>query len=170
MEWGRRYSEQCLVGAFFATVCLLSFIHQTQIENPAMVRFGYSAFALTSAFLVFRLRIISGSRDALAIMMRWAPLRSFGKYSYGLYVLHFVLKPIFQHYFSVSLLTDRVFHHYWPARFAFMALSIAASLAVAWLSWHLYEKQFLKLKRFFQPAAVAPVRLSAPQTPLAQAA
>jgi peptidoglycan/LPS O-acetylase OafA/YrhL len=76
----------------------------------------------------------------------------FGKYSYGLYVFHLALKPLFWRYFSVNILVDHVFHSYWPARFAFMSLSIGCSIAAAMLSWHLYEKQFLKLKRYFEVA------------------
>ena len=31
-----------------------------------------------------------------------------------------------------------------------MILGFGFSLIAAWLSWHLYEKHFLKLKRFFE--------------------
>ena len=79
-------------------------------------------------------------------------LRFFGKYSYGLYVFHCALEPTFRHFFSVNILSDRVFHHYWPARIAYMSLSIGLSITAAMLSWHLYEKQFLKLKRHFEVA------------------
>jgi peptidoglycan/LPS O-acetylase OafA/YrhL len=79
-------------------------------------------------------------------------LRFFGKYSYGLYVFHCALEPTFRHFFSVNILIDRVFHHYWPARIAYMSVSIGLSIAAAMLSWHLYEKQFLKLKRHFEVA------------------
>ena len=35
-----------------------------------------------------------------------------------------------------------------PAAIGFAVVGITVSVAVAWLSWHLYEQQFLKLKRF----------------------
>jgi peptidoglycan/LPS O-acetylase OafA/YrhL len=163
-----RYAKPiaCISGA---ALMIILIARGFDTEDWVMTTAGFTLLAIFFAAAMILL-LAASPQSAVARIFRGRTLTFFGKYSYGLYVLHFVLKPIFQHYFSVSLLTDRVFHHYWPARFAFMALSIAASLAVAWLSWHLYEKQFLKLKRFFQPAAVAPVRLSAPQTPLAQAA
>ncbi|MDB5322675.1 MAG: acyltransferase 3 [Phycisphaerales bacterium] len=89
----------------------------------------------------------------------------FGKYSYGLYVFHCALEPTFRHFFSVYLLIDRVFHHYWPPRFAYMTISMGISIAAAWASWHLYEKQFLKLKRFFESR---PAREAQPAAPPAQ--
>jgi peptidoglycan/LPS O-acetylase OafA/YrhL len=78
----------------------------------------------------------------------------FGKYSYGLYVFHSALEPTFRRYFSVNLLVDHVFHHYWPARFAYMTMAMGISVLAAWLSWHVYEKQFLKFKRFFESRPV----------------
>lgn len=78
-------------------------------------------------------------------------IRFFGKYSYGLYVWHYVLRPVFNALFSVDVLVDHVFGQYLPARLAYMAMSCAISVAVAWLSWRLYEKHFLRLKRFFEP-------------------
>jgi peptidoglycan/LPS O-acetylase OafA/YrhL len=77
-------------------------------------------------------------------------LQFFGRYSYGLYVWHFLLAPTFGHYFSVNILIDRVFGHYWPARICYVFFCFTASIAVAWVSWHLFEKHFLRLKRFFE--------------------
>jgi peptidoglycan/LPS O-acetylase OafA/YrhL len=98
-------------------------------------------------------------------------LRFLGKYSYGLYVLHFALQPTFKHYFGVTVLVNNVFHHYWPARVTYMLLSIGASIAAAWVTWHLYEKHFLKLKRFFEVAPTpAPLKLPTTATEVAKAA
>jgi peptidoglycan/LPS O-acetylase OafA/YrhL len=36
-----------------------------------------------------------------------------------------------------------------PSRLLFAATGIGASVALAWLSWHFYESQILKLKRYF---------------------
>ena len=90
-------------------------------------------------------------------------LRFLGKYSYGLYVFHFALMPTFARRFGVDVLT-RIFHHYWPARLAYIGISTFASIVVAVLSWHLFEKQFLKLKRFFEYRAIDPA--ATPPLPL----
>lgn len=75
-------------------------------------------------------------------------LRWFGKYSYGLYVLHLV---------AIGFLLQ-VFRS-WAAHFTSskLLLVVASGLMVlpiailaAYASFHLYEKQFLRLKRFFE--------------------
>jgi peptidoglycan/LPS O-acetylase OafA/YrhL len=64
-------------------------------------------------------------------VLRAGTLRAFGRYSYAAYILHVPLIALLVH---------------WLAPLTF---------AVAWLSWHLYEKHFLKLKgRFPYQSAV----------------
>ena len=64
-------------------------------------------------------------------------LGSVGKYSYGMYVLHpFILEWLHQR----------------GVAYGFFGLfeSIAATYIAAWISWTLYEKRFLRLKRHFE--------------------
>jgi peptidoglycan/LPS O-acetylase OafA/YrhL len=86
-----------------------------------------------------------------------APLRALGKYSYGLYVYHSILGPAFDRAFGQrrldSLLRSNL--HLGRAAYAgsvllFVVLASAASLAIAFASWHLFEKQALKLKKYFE--------------------
>ena len=78
-----------------------------------------------------------------------APLRSIGKYSYAMYVLHV---PI-HHQLGVPLL--RRFASADPSTLVsvvyFVALAVASYVG-ALLSYHLYERHFLALKRFFVAA------------------
>jgi len=81
-------------------------------------------------------------------------LRAIGKYSYGIYV------------FS-PLILNVVGRLLWPLSQAPAYIAkpvgiiwvLAASFGAAWLSYHLYEKHFLRLKRFFEyrKPAVLPV-------------
>jgi len=103
-------------------------------------------FTLLAAF--FTSILIFAQAGRFARLFNAAFVQFLGKYSYGLYVLHLALEPIFTRLFGPSKLTT-LFHHYWPARLTFIFLSISTSILLAYLSWHLYEKQFLKLKRFF---------------------
>ena len=64
-------------------------------------------------------------------------LRAYGKYSYGIYVLHVLLLPFF------------VFLHPLLGSVGFALYICVLSLVAGWLSWHLYEVHFLRLKRFF---------------------
>ncbi len=95
---------------------------------------------------------------ARAFQSSW--LRTFGKYSYGLYVYHGVLSWHMQE----LRVQDRL-----EALLASNSLAIAAqavlgvglSLVVSALSYELFEKRFLALKRLFEPkraAAAAPSR------------
>jgi len=98
-----------------------------------------------------------GTDGRLQRLLRARPLQVLGRYSYGLYVVHF-----FVHEALAPLLAR------WPAgaaalttRFGVLAWAAAAtaiSLGLAWLSWHLFERRFLALKSRFaarprQPAA-----------------
>lgn len=74
--------------------------------------------------------------------------RTLGKYSYCLYVVH----PLFQQWFEWRWSDDylpRIAGSPLPGRLAFMLICGAGSLAIAFVSWHVFEKQWLKLKEFF---------------------
>ena len=79
-----------------------------------------------------------------------------GKYSYGLYVYHHFLS-----YYLVKHGTEfalaRVVGSHTLAVAIQAILGMAASMAIAWLSYELFEKRFLELKRFWpsgrKPAA-----------------
>ena len=90
---------------------------------------------------------------------RW--LRTFGKYSYGLYVYHGVLS---QHMLTLRT-QDRLEALLGGHSIAIAAqagLGVAISFVVAALSYELFEKKFLGLKKYFEPrAARATTRRSA---------
>jgi len=99
------------------------------------------------AFLV----VMSGAREgSIARKVCENPiLVAFGKYSYAIYVIHNLLLPSFQRMlqperlaaeWSSPLLAQSVFH---------IACG-SCSFVLAFASWHLYEKHFLKLKKYFE--------------------
>jgi peptidoglycan/LPS O-acetylase OafA/YrhL len=73
-------------------------------------------------------------------------LRTFGRYSYGLYVLHFLLYRVIDRCFPADRFGTL-------GRFAGCTL---VSLALAYASWQLVEKHCLKLKRWF-PTGYSPL-------------
>ena len=76
-------------------------------------------------------------------------LVAFGKYSYGLYVIHGILRPCFARLFDFGKLPK-----HWGLPFvyllAYYVLTIALSFCLAYLIYHLFEKRFLALKRYFE--------------------
>jgi len=75
-------------------------------------------------------------------------LRFFGKYSYAMYVFQYPLIPLLAPIFSVEVLTTTI-GHTTAARLLYVLLMTAVTTAAAITSWHLLEKHFLALKRFF---------------------
>jgi len=78
-------------------------------------------------------------------------LVAMGKYSYGLYVIHGVLRPQLLRLIELpggkpTLLMAFTYQA------AYYLIAGGASFAVAFASYHLLEKQFLGLKRFFEYA------------------
>jgi peptidoglycan/LPS O-acetylase OafA/YrhL len=81
--------------------------------------------------------------------------RFFGKYSYGLYLLHVIFLPwlmVVPRRYLLNITGSRLL-----AVLGSAALALSVSVALAVLSFQLIEKRFLRLKRFFDYApTVAP--------------
>jgi peptidoglycan/LPS O-acetylase OafA/YrhL len=74
-------------------------------------------------------------------ILQWAPLRAAGRYSYGIYVVH----PFVFDYVRSVWAGDGIF-----LRGVVVA---TASVLLAWLSYHGFEKHFLRLKDRLAPVA-----------------
>jgi peptidoglycan/LPS O-acetylase OafA/YrhL len=110
---------------------------------------GHTLLTLSFGFLIFA-AATSSPRSWLVRFLSLPFLRACGKYSYGMYVIHSVLHPWFMRFFPVDVYWQIVGHQL-LAVWIHVVFSVAATFALGWLSWHLYEKHFLKLKRFFVP-------------------
>lgn len=71
-------------------------------------------------------------------------LRVLGKYSYGLYICHFVVITGLEHIWNWHALPPV------PNYLLFLAVASSASLLIAVIIYQLYEVHFLKLKKYFQ--------------------
>lgn len=76
-------------------------------------------------------------------------MRSLGQYSYGIYVLHFVFRPYYSRLLSLNTMAESLGSLIAAAIVQF-SVWFVLSIVLAWGSWHLYEKHFLKLKRYFE--------------------
>ena len=72
----------------------------------------------------------------------------FGKYSYGLYIIHPLVRSISVRVFGDPILINNS-QILWQIFFTTFCILLTTGIAL--LSWHLYEKHFLKLKIYFTP-------------------
>jgi peptidoglycan/LPS O-acetylase OafA/YrhL len=120
-----------------------------------MVSVGYTALAFFfGAVLVLAL---DAGPARLPRLLSASPLRFFGRYSYGLYVIHVPLIALAR---LAGVSPDAFAGTRWelPGLVGYTALMGTASVLAALASWHLYEKHFLKLKARFAYRAPAPAR------------
>ena len=127
-------------------------------KDPVVNTIGFPIVAVTyGALLVMVLNARTGTW--LNRFFAAGFLRSWGKYSYGIYVFHFLIMgafgwflPIWQYEIGGSRL---------PAAVLFAVILAAVSFGTAWVSYNVYEKRFLALKRFFEREPV-PATADAP--------
>lgn len=115
--------------------------------DPVMLTIGYSVIAVFWTCVLVE-AAHAGDRGMFGVVFNSRWLRSLGKYSYGIYVYHAILQIfIFDHLWPRGELIDR-FGSNVAAVLIYATFNVGCSIALAVLSYELYEKQFLGLKRF----------------------
>jgi len=130
----------------------------TKIGLPVLHPIRGTLYAMF--FGALTLMSVQNARQSLvACVFQSGSLRTFGKYSYGLYVYHGLLS-----WQMVQLGTQQrleaLLGNSSLALVANAALGVGVSLSIAALSYELFERRFLALKRLFEatPAVPAPSR------------
>jgi peptidoglycan/LPS O-acetylase OafA/YrhL len=90
----------------------------------------------------------NAKRSRLVRLFESPLLRSFGKYSYAMYLFHLPLRALVRDSTLSNKQLPTIGGTEIPAQFLFTVVCIAFTYAGAWLSWNLYEKHWLALKRF----------------------
>jgi len=128
--------------ALVLSICLFA-AHGPDASSFWLATVGYSAIAAFCASVIYLAR----EGDALiAKFFDRSFLRFFGRYSYGLYLFHGIYFVYLRH-LSGSL-QDRV-HSGLMAQLLIIGFGFAVSVALAVLSYHVFESPFLKLKSRF---------------------
>jgi peptidoglycan/LPS O-acetylase OafA/YrhL len=107
---------------------------------------GFTLIAATSAAII-ALCILKES--VAAKLASLAALRFLGKYSYGIYVIHFLILDRI-----VTSLAGRLGAlgiPYWMAGTSALCIYYSGVVFAAYLSWNLFEKHFIRMKRYFEP-------------------
>ena len=118
---------------------------------PSVRAFGYSGVAILWAVVVATVVTEPSARLARVLSVR--SLQRVGQYSYAMYVFHMMVIIWIAPTFFSTVGTLKVLppqSSQMPIQLLYHATVIIVTFAIAWVSWHLYEKQFLKLKVFFR--------------------
>lgn len=108
--------------------------------------YGYTLFGVLGALVVLDAAIERDESDWLVRAWSWAPLRSVGKYSYAMYVVHLPLHLAFGRRWLAAAVGRDVGV---GIAVAYFVVGSAATYLVAMASYHLLEKHFLRLKQRF---------------------
>jgi peptidoglycan/LPS O-acetylase OafA/YrhL len=107
---------------------------------------GYSIIDAGSAALLV---VALGGRGLWPRVLAGRTLRTFGKYSYGAYLMHWPIQaPLQRLYYDPIARTG----HEAVALAIYSLASVGTTLLLAAAVWHGYERWFLNLKRFFKSA------------------
>lgn len=144
------YRKSLMIALFVSSLVML-FIGSKGLFNkklPFMMTIGYSLTALW--FTITLAWVLSSSpRGVIATLLRSKLLVAFGKYSYALYLFN---RPL------VGVVRDKLVHpnsipRIWgssiPGQIIYSLIFILISFVLAWLSWRMIERPFLRLKRYF---------------------
>jgi peptidoglycan/LPS O-acetylase OafA/YrhL len=114
------------------------------ISDPATLTIGFTFIGAFSASALL-LAVLPGTSGIWKRFLNIGVLKQFGKYSYGLYMLHVPVAGVMHQQHLLLTSTSR------GADLVNLLLQISVSFLIALVSYHLFEKHFLKLKRFFGP-------------------
>ncbi len=125
--------------------------------------FGYLATAIAFGCVVFVCVTDEGSNHRLCRVARWGPMRSIGRYSYAMYVVHIFVKR-YVNTTMVMIVLPRLLRVPYlgavpPIFFSLfvLAINLGIGYVLAFVSWHAFEKHFLGLKKYFPYQVCSPV-------------
>ncbi|MFI4893558.1 MAG: acyltransferase family protein [Phycisphaerales bacterium JB058] len=156
----RRWAKPVFVVA--APCFILSLITSVRWEQPPISTVVKSGFGYTAAVFLYSALLVlvatAPKTSSLHKAFTTKPMMQLGKYSYAIYLVHnpvravirdVVYGPTSERFPNVLIRFPQVFGSEIPAQLLFYIPAAIISFLLGWLSWHLYEKHFLKLKKYF---------------------
>jgi peptidoglycan/LPS O-acetylase OafA/YrhL len=148
----RWWGPATLLGA--AGFLALGLPHGFDMHARPLEIWSHSLLAIAFGGLLAGAVATEGTDHPLRRLLHAAPLALLGRLSYGLYVVHYLvhvgaLGALRARPWGAALLATRLGYA------AYAAAALAATLALAWTSFHLVERRFLGLKDRLAPRRAA---------------
>lgn len=102
----------------------------------------------TCVALIYASVLLYGLTAPKSFLLDSRLLQTTGRFSYGLYIVHVPLITV-AYVLGITPASIGVRLGSFGGLVAYSILMFLLSFAVAWLSWHLFEKRFLRFKRHF---------------------
>jgi peptidoglycan/LPS O-acetylase OafA/YrhL len=149
-----KLARWCLTGSVVYLVAVILIRRKPFYwDHWSALGLGFSALAAgAGALVVFA---VAPTTNRFQLALQTPILRAFGKYSYGAYVIHTPMQPVYLRFFppdSIARLAAGLGHSgsRLVGLLGFAAIGMALTMLLAVVSFHAYEKPFLKLKRYFE--------------------
>ncbi len=147
-----RLAPWLAIGLGFALAPMLFLKANKETFLGAVVESGKLSVICFFSGSLLVLAVNSTPRSPIGWFFTTPFMRFFGKYSYGIYIFHELLAPLFNGKLGVVALRPLVGGSWHVAMFLHVLLAGLISVGVSLLSWHVLEKHMLKLKRYFEHA------------------
>jgi peptidoglycan/LPS O-acetylase OafA/YrhL len=143
----KKYTPYMMLG--LALICLAISCYFPDLKYNTY--YNVAVFALIALACLLTLAVTLVSPTATRIFA-WAPLAKFGRLTYAMYLVH---------YFAIAMADGiiarlpaaAVSHmHLWPLRFS---IALSLTYVFAFISWHLLESKFQKMRKQFSRQAHA---------------
>lgn len=89
--------------------------------------------------------VIALTNRPIALALSWRGFAPVARYSYGAYIIHYLLLPLFLMWFGPAVLRGHFAFGPDMAIYVFFLIASGATFALAFVSFHLLEKHFLAL-------------------------
>ncbi len=132
--------------ALIVLVALTAVYGRLDYMDPGTAMFGSIAIMVIGGSALV---IATSPRESRSTRwLRSGFLRFFGRYSYAIYIVHTAVLAGLNHYRPFAYLST-IGGYALPVQTVWALAYVALSTGIAMLSWHLVEKHFLRLKKFF---------------------
>lgn len=135
-----KFLNKYVLPIFIISICVLAVVvfitKSVSIMNPHFIRYGYTLFDILFACIIIFIFDKAHIGKLSKMCFDTSFLRFFGRYSYGIYVYHWLLYRGVYNYLELKYSLNKIYI------IPFLIFVILVSM----LSYHLYEKRFLKYK------------------------